>query len=88
MAPNQMVAPNQTIEQATAALTKLKPIWRDNNVSLGSKVKLMCSFIISIFLYASESWILTARLEKKTQAFLGEMLPETIEHFIQGPCDQ
>ena len=27
--------------QATAALTKLKPIWRDNNISLGSKVKLM-----------------------------------------------
>ena len=25
------------IEQANAALTKLKPIWRDNNVSLGSK---------------------------------------------------
>ena len=28
------------IEQATAALTKLKPIWRDNNISLGSNVKL------------------------------------------------
>ena len=27
------------IAQATAAVTKLKPIWRDNNVSLGSKVK-------------------------------------------------
>ena len=26
------------IAQATAALTKLKPIWRDNNLSLGSKV--------------------------------------------------
>ena len=26
------------IEQATAALTKLKPIWRDNNIYLGSKV--------------------------------------------------
>ena len=25
------------IAQATAALTKLKPIWRDNNISLGSK---------------------------------------------------
>ena len=27
------------IARATAALTKLKPIWRDNNISLGSKVK-------------------------------------------------
>ena len=57
------------IAQATAALTKLKPIWRDNNISLESKVKLMRSLVISIFLYACESWTLTAELEKRTQAF-------------------
>ena len=57
------------IEQATAALTKLKPIGRDNNISLGSKVKLMRSLVISIFLYACESSTLTAELEKRTQAF-------------------
>ena len=33
------------IAQATAALTNLKPIWRDNNIS----------DVISIFLYACES---------------------------------
>ena len=38
------------IAQAFAALTKLKPIWRDNNVSLGSKVKLMRSLVISLYL--------------------------------------
>ena len=68
----QMMAPNQRfsrIAQATAALTKLQPIWRDNNISLGSKVKLMRSFVIFIFLYACESWTLTAELEKRTQAF-------------------
>ena len=57
------------IAQATATLTKLKPIWRDNNLSLGSKVKLMGCLVISIFLYACESWMLTAELERKTQAF-------------------
>ena len=57
------------IAQATAALTKLKPIWRDNNTSLGSKVKLMRSLVISIFLYACESWTLTAELEKRTHFF-------------------
>ena len=57
------------IAQATAGLTKLKPIWRDNNVSLGSKVKLMRSLVISIFLYACESWTLTAELEKKNAGF-------------------
>ena len=57
------------IAQATAALTKLKPFLRDNNISLGSKVKLMRSLVISIFLYACESGTLTAELEKRTQAF-------------------
>ena len=57
------------IAQATAALTKLKPIWRNNNISLGSKVKLMRSLVISTFLYACESWTLTAKFEKRTQAF-------------------
>ena len=52
------------IAQATAALTKLKPIWRDNNISLVSKVKLVRSLVISIFLYACES-----ELEKRAQAF-------------------
>ena len=39
------------IAHATIAHTKLKPIWRDNNIALGSKVKLMdalpCYFHIS-----------------------------------------
>ena len=50
------------IEQAIAALTKLKPIW-SYNISLGSKVKLMHSLVISIILYACELWTLTAKLE-------------------------
>ena len=39
-------APSGT--QATADLTKLKHIWRDNNIFLESKVKLMRSLVISI----------------------------------------
>ena len=57
------------IAQATETLIKLKPIKRDNNISFGSKVKLMRSLVISIFVCACESWTLTAELEKRTQAF-------------------
>ena len=39
------------LAQATAALTKLKPVWTDNNISLGSKVKLMRSLVTFVFLY-------------------------------------
>ena len=41
----------------------------DNKISLGSKVKMMHSLAIFTFLYACESWPLTAELEKRTQAF-------------------
>ena len=58
------------IAQATAALTKLKPIWRDNSISLGSKVKLMRSLVIFIYLYACKSWTLTAELERKERRLL------------------
>ena len=57
------------IVQATATPTKLKPILRDDNISLGSKVTLMRSLVISMFLYAFESCTLTAEEEKRKQAF-------------------
>ena len=44
-----------SIAQATAALSRLKIIWRDKNISLASKVKLMRMLILSTFLYACES---------------------------------
>ena len=53
------------IAQATAALTKLKPIGRDNNISFGSEVKLMRTPVISIFLYACESWTLIIKVREE-----------------------
>ena len=47
----------------------MKPIWRDNNISLGSKARLMRSLVISILLYACKSWILSAEFKKIMQAF-------------------
>ena len=54
-----------TIAQATAALTRLKPIWIDKSISLSSKTRLMRSLVTSIFLYACESWTLTAQLQRR-----------------------
>ena len=53
---------------ATAALTRLKPIWIDKSISLSSKIRLMRSLVASIFLYACESWTLTAELQRIIQA--------------------
>ena len=56
------------IAQTTAALTRLKPLWNDRSISLGSKIRLMRSLVTSTFLYACESWTLTAELQRKIQA--------------------
>ena len=50
------------IAQTPAALTELKPVWNDRNISLSSKIRPTCSLVTPIFLYACESWTLTAEL--------------------------
>ena len=51
-----------------AALTKLGPIWKDRYISINSKIRLMRSLVLAIFLYACETWTLNAELEKRIQA--------------------
>ena len=55
------------IAQTTAALSRLKIIWRDKNISLASKL-MRTLILVSIFLYACESWTLTAEIERRIQS--------------------
>ena len=54
--------------KTTAALTRLKSVWNDRSISLSSKILLMRSLVTFIFLYAYESWTLTAELQRRIQA--------------------
>ena len=54
--------------QTTATLTRLKPVWIDNSIPLSSKIRRMRSLVTSIFLYACESWTLTAEFQRRIQA--------------------
>ena len=56
------------IIQTTAALTRLKPVWNDRIISLGSKIRLMRSLVTSIFLYACELRTLIAELKRRIKA--------------------
>ena len=56
------------IAQTTAALKRLKPVWIDKSISLSSEIRLMRSLVTCIFLYACESWTLTAELQRRIQA--------------------
>ena len=43
-------------------------IWNDMNIPLSSKIRLVRSLVMSIFLYACGSWTLTADTERRIQA--------------------
>ena len=56
------------IEMTVATQTKLDIIWKNKAIKLSSKIRLMHSLVNSVFLYACETWILTAEFEKRVQA--------------------
>ena len=53
------------IAQATAALAKLKTIWNDRNIVLSSKIRLMRSLVMSIFLYEKRVQAMEMRCLRK-----------------------
>mgnify|MGYP006273469667 CR=1 FL=1 len=57
------------LAMATSAMTKLNKIWRSNDISFKTKVKLFRSLVISILLYGCESWTMTAETTKRIQTF-------------------
>ena len=55
--------------QTMAALARLKIIWKDKNIRIKHKIRLMRALVITIFqLYACETWTLTAELQRKIQS--------------------
>ena len=55
-----------------------------HEVTIRSKIRLMCSLVIGTSLYACERWTRTADLEEKIQA-LDEMYVQDLSHLLQGP---
>ena len=43
-------------------------VWNDRSISLSSQIRLMRSLVTAIFLYACESWTVTAELQRRIQA--------------------
>ena len=70
------------IAQATGTRTNLKVIWIDKNIALNTKIRLLRSLIISIFLYACETRTLTAETEKDPD-YGDEKLQKTPWHLIR-----
>ena len=57
------------IAQATLALTKLKTVWKDRKITSKHRIQILRSIVTSTFLYACETWTLSAELERRIQTF-------------------
>ena len=57
------------IAQATSVLTKLKTVWKDRKITSKHRIQILRSIVTSTFLYACETWTLTAELERRIQTF-------------------
>ena len=76
------------IAQATAALTRLKRVWNDRSSSLSYKIRLKLSLVTSIFLYACESWTLTAELQRRIQTMEMSCYRKILRISYKRPCYQ
>ena len=74
------------IAQATAALTRLKPVWNDRNISLSSKIRLMRSLShLPVCLLIMDPH---SRAPKKNTSQGNEVLSQDTTHLIQRPYYQ
>ena len=64
-------------------MTRPKPVWIDKSIFLSSKIRLMRSLVAFIFLYACESWTLTAELQRRIHAMEMRCLLQDTTHLIQ-----
>ena len=55
--------------KAQNSLSKLKIVWNDKHISVNSKIRLLRTIVISVFLYACESWTLDVYLENRIASF-------------------
>ena len=76
--------------KAQNALSKLKVIWKDKNIYVKSKIRLLRSLVISIFLYACESWTLDSYLQNRIASFemrcLRQLLGIDYKQHVTNEC--
>jgi hypothetical protein len=62
------------IKKANGVFVQLYPIWRNNNLSKGVKIRLFNTDVKSILLYACETWKTTNQITRRLQIFTNKGL--------------
>ena len=74
--------------QAAAVMSCLRLVWTDKRIRIGTELKVVQTMVKSIFLYACETWTLTAELQQRIQAAEICWLWTMLGHIICRPCVQ
>jgi hypothetical protein len=62
------------IEKANGVFVQLYPLWRNNNISKGVKIRIFNTNVGSVVLYACETWKNTNQITKRFQIFINKCL--------------
>jgi len=66
------------IRKARGAFAGLRNVWRSNQISLRTKLRIFNSNVKSVLLYASETWCVSAEITQKLQVFVNRCLRNII----------
>ena len=69
------------IRKASQTFAMLKPIWKSKQLRLETKLRLYNSNVLSVLLYSSECWKLTAKLAHKLETFQNKCLRKILAVF-------
>ena len=69
------------IRKASQTFAMLKPIWKSKQLRLETKLRLYNSNVLSVLLYGSECWKLTAKLARKLETFQNKCLRKILGVF-------
>ena len=69
------------ISKASQAFALLKSIWKNSNISNGTKIKIFRSNVLSVLLYGAECWKMTKSLEQKVDVFQNKCLRRIFKIF-------
>ncbi|CAF1527462.1 unnamed protein product [Adineta ricciae] len=71
------------IGKATDVLASLKHIWNSKKLKIDNKLRVLTTCVISVLLYASETWTLKETDTKKTTGVRNEMLSTDSENQLE-----
>lgn len=69
------------IKKARGAFVQLNKVWRSNTYSVKTKIRIFKSCVLSVLLYGSETWLVSAEIKNRLQVFVNRCLRRILKVF-------